>query len=77
MLLEQFLHLGVVFRLERNFEQHLLTDADGLLITERGFVGVASCLIWFHVDRLADDDFVVTLYDVRATRSPDEAEDDS
>ena len=73
----QFLRFGVQFRLERGYEHHLLTETDGLLITEPGFVNVPSCLIWFRVDRSTHGDVVITLYDVATPPPLEEQEDDS
>ena len=77
VILQQFLRFGVTFHLERNYEQYLVLESDGLIITERGFVGVPSCLIWFHVEHRLDGDIILTLYDAAATRPPEEAEDES
>lgn len=71
----QFLEHGIQFFLLRDHARYLLSDHEGMLLTEPGFFSVPACLIWFELDHDETGASVLRLLDAVATPPLDETED--
>jgi hypothetical protein len=47
----RFFRDGVAHRIRRALPRYLVSDSDGVLVTEGGYFGVAECEMWFRIEQ--------------------------